>query len=86
MPFAKFGKLNFENDEVEVPVFFKNNSVSIDIIVEPFIEEVLKAEVKVRNLNTGYSIKLFPRDVSVTLRLSKGQHRLLKTNFLRLEI
>ena len=27
MPFAKFGKLNFENDEVEVPVFFKNNSV-----------------------------------------------------------
>ena len=27
MPFKKFGKLNFKNDEVEVPVFFKNNSV-----------------------------------------------------------
>lgn len=64
----------------------KNHSVSIDINVEPFIEEVLKAEVKVRNLNKGYSIKLFPSNVSVTLRLSKDQHRLVKTNFLRLYI
>lgn len=64
----------------------KTNSVLVEVNVEPFIEEVIIQEVKIRNLEKGYSMKLFPRDVSVTLRISKDKYHLLKTNFLRLYI
>lgn len=64
----------------------KDSSVSIKISVEPFIEEVVIEEVQVRNLDKGYSIRLFPKDVSVTLRFPKEQYRILKTDFLRLYI
>ena len=62
----------------------KSTSVFIDIGVEPFIEELVLEEVQVRNLKEGYSIKLFPKEVSVTLRLSKDQHKVLKTGFIQL--
>ncbi len=64
----------------------KNTSVFIDIGVEPFIEEFILEEVQVRNLKDGYSIKLFPREVGVTLRLSKDQHRVMKTGFIQLYV
>lgn len=43
-------------------------------------------EVRIRNLKAGYSMKLFPRDISVTLRLSQDKYHLLKTNFLKLYV
>ncbi len=64
----------------------KTRSVSVELNVEPFIEEVITQEVEIRNLEKGYSMKLFPRDVSVTLRLSKEKYQLLKTNFIKLYI
>ena len=64
----------------------KTNSVSVKLNIKPFIEEVVTQKVEIRNLDKGYSMKLFPRDVSVTLRLSKDKYQLLKTNFLRLYI
>jgi hypothetical protein len=62
------------------------NSVLVEVNVEPFIEEVITQDVKIRNLEEGYSMKLFPREASVTLRISKNKYHLLKTNFLRLYI
>ena len=64
----------------------KTNSVSVKLNIEPFIEEVIIQEVEIRNLKKGYSMKLFPRDVSIALRLPKDKYQLLKTNFLRLYI
>ena len=64
----------------------KTNSVSLDLIVEPFIEEVIESVVEVRNLNNGYSLKLFPKNVSVTFRLPKDKYKLLETDFLKLYI
>ena len=62
------------------------NSVLVEVNVEPFIEEVIIQEVKIRNLEEGYSMKIFPREASVTIRISKDKYHLLKTNFLRLYI
>ena len=64
----------------------KTNSVSVELNIESFIEEVIIQEVEIRNLKKGYSMKLFPRDVSIALRLPKDKYQLLKTNFLRLYI
>ena len=64
----------------------KTNSISVELNVEPFIEEVITQKVEVRNLEKAYSIKLFPSSVSVTLRLPKHKYQILKTNFLRLYI
>jgi len=84
---------DIEEDQVcDVALIFKNSLkcktsfVSVELNVEPFIEEVITQEVEIRNLEKGYAMKLFPRDVSVTLRLSKDKHQLLKTNFIRLYI
>ena len=62
------------------------NSVLVELNIESFIEEVITQEVEIRNLKKGYSIKLFPREVRVVLRMPKNKHQLLKTNFLRLYI
>lgn len=64
----------------------KTNSVLVNLDIEPFIEEVFMQEVRIRNLKAGYSMKLFPRDISVTLRLSQDKYHLLKTNFLKLYV
>ena len=64
----------------------KSKAVSVEIYVEPFIEEVIVRDVEVRNLPRGYSMKLFPREVSVTLRLPKDQYQLLKGNLFKLYI
>ena len=64
----------------------KTNSVLVNLDIEPVVEEVFVQEVKIRNLKEGYSMKLFPKDVSVTLRISKDKYHLLKTNFLKLYV
>ena len=71
-----------------IPNGLKSNIdfIVVELDVEPFIEEVIRAEVEVRNLPKEYYIKLFPSSVDVTLRLPKDKHQLLKTNFLKLYI
>ena len=64
----------------------KVNSVSVDLRVKPFVEEIVTKKVEIRNLNKGYSMKLFPKYVNVTIRLPKDKYSILKTNFLRLYI
>ncbi len=64
----------------------KSKSVLVEINIEPFIEEVLINQVEIRNLSKGYSMKLFPRDVSVTIRLPKNKYQLLETNFIKLYV
>jgi hypothetical protein len=59
-------------------------TISVELKVEPFIEEVITKEVEIRNLKKGYSMKLFPKDVSVTLRLPKDKYHFLKVGFLKL--
>lgn len=61
-------------------------TISVELDVEPFIEEVIAKEVEIRNLRKGYSMKLFPKDVSVTLRLPQDQYQILKADFLKLYI
>ena len=87
-------KLNdLDKDQLhEIPLVLPNglkckvNFVSVELNIEPFIEEIITQEVEIRNLDKGYSMKLFPRDVDVSLRLPKDKHQLLKTNFLRLYV
>ena len=62
------------------------NSVLVKLNVESFVEEVLTQEVEIRNLNKGYSLKLFPKDVSVVLRMPKNKYQLLQTKFLKLYV
>jgi hypothetical protein len=84
---------DLQEDQVhEIALIFKQglkcktSSVSVKLNVEPFVEEIVTLEVEIRNLEKGYSMKLFPRDVSVSLRLPKDKYQLLKTNFIRLYI
>tara|TARA_B100001142_G_scaffold176762_1_gene176455 strand:- start:30318 stop:31181 length:864 start_codon:yes stop_codon:yes gene_type:complete len=60
--------------------------VHVEIKVEQFIEEIFEQKVEVRNLKEGYTLKLFPRKVSVTLRLPQDKYSLLRTDFLRIYI
>ena len=81
-----------KNQTHEIALFLPNglkcktSSVSVELIVEPFIEQIITQEVEIRNLKKGYSMKLFPSNVSVTLRLPKDKYQLLKTNSLKLFI
>tara|TARA_B100001758_G_scaffold247464_1_gene265387 strand:+ start:24231 stop:25211 length:981 start_codon:yes stop_codon:yes gene_type:complete len=64
----------------------RTDFVNIEIKVEKFIEEIFEQKVEIRNLQEGYTLKLFPRTVNVTLRLPQDKYSLLKTDFLRLYI
>lgn len=63
-----------------------NDSILVELRAEPFIEEVLRKKVEVRNLESSYAVKLFPSHVSVTLRMPKDKYSILKTNFIRIYI
>ena len=81
-----------KNQIHKVPLFLPDglksniNSILVELNVESFVEEVLTQEVEIRNLQKGYSMKLFPRDVSVVLRMSKNKYQLLQTKFLNLYV
>ena len=62
------------------------DSVLVELKVDPFVEDVITQQVEIRNLKQGYSLRIFPRYVNVTLRLSKSKYQLLKTDFVRLYI
>ncbi len=61
---------------------YKQDYIDVSIAVEPFVEEVITQDIKVENLKPGYSIKLFPDQLAVTLRVSKNKYSILKTDFL----
>jgi len=61
-------------------------SVFAEINVEPFVEEIVKRKVEIRNLNPSFSMKIFPSTVSVSLRLPKDKYHLVKTDILRLYV
>ena len=64
----------------------KTTFVDVKIKVEPFIEEIFEQKVEVRNLIEGYTLKLFPGSINITLRLPKDKYSLLKTDFLHMYI
>jgi len=64
----------------------KVEKIEIIIEVEPFVEQMLKYKVEVDNLKKGYSIKLFPEVVQVTLRAPKDKYSMLQTDFLNLSV
>ena len=67
-------------------LYSNTENVIVEINVEPYIEEVISKQVNIRNLQQNYSLKLFPSNVSVTLRLPKENFSLLETNFVELFI
>ena len=64
----------------------KTKNIEVTIEVEPFVEQMLKYKVEAKNLKKGYTIKLFPEVVQVTLRAPKDKYSMLKTDFLNLTV
>ena len=64
----------------------KIKNIDVIIEVEPFVEQIIEYKVQVMNLKKGYSIKLFPEAVQVTLRAPKDKYSMLQTDFLTLKV
>ena len=64
----------------------KIKNIEVIIKVEPFVEQLIEYNIKVVNLEKGYTIKLFPQTVQVTLRAPKDKFSMLQTNFLTLKV
>ena len=64
----------------------KIKNIDVIIEVEPFVEQILDYKVQVMNLKKGYTIKLFPEEVQVTLRAPKDKYSMLQTDFLTLKV
>jgi hypothetical protein len=61
-------------------------NIEVEIQVEPFVEQLIEYKVQVNNLKKGYTIKLFPDLVQVTLRVPKNKYSMLQTDFLKLNV
>ena len=64
----------------------KITNINVKIKVEHFVEELIQCKVQVMNLKKGYTIKLFPELVQVTLRAPKEKYSMLQTDFLSLKV
>jgi hypothetical protein len=64
----------------------KTENIEAVIEVEPFVEQLIKYQVEARNLKKGYTLKLFPKLVQVTLRAPKDKYSMLQTDFLKLKV
>ena len=64
----------------------KITNIEVIIDVEPFVEQLIEYKVKVKNLKKGYTIKLFPELVQVTIRAPKDKYSMLQTDFLTLKV
>jgi YbbR domain-containing protein len=64
----------------------KISAVEVIIEVEPFVEQLLKCKVEVKNLKKGYVLKLFPKVVQVTIQAPKDKYSMLQTDFLKLQV
>ena len=76
------------NVQLSIPttVQCKTSAVEVIIEVEPFVEQLLKCNVEVKNLKKGYALKLFPEVVQVTLHAPKDKYSILQTDFLKLQV
>ena len=64
----------------------KIKNIDVIIEVEHFVEQLIEYKVQVMNLKKGYTIKLFPEAVQVTLRAPKDKYSMLQTDFLTLKV
>ncbi len=64
----------------------KTSSVAVIISVGPFVEETIIKPISVNNLKKGYSVKLFPETIEVTVRAPREKYLLLKTDFFNAEV
>jgi len=71
---------------IPIEVECKTENVEVVIDVEPFVEQLIKCQVEARNLKKGYSIRLFPELVQVTLRAPKDKYSMLQTDFMKLKV
>lgn len=82
----------FENTSIKVDLIIpeglqtKETELSVTINVEQFIEQKMTQKVKVENLKKGYTLKLFPNEISATIRLPKSKYNFLKTDFLNITV
>ena len=76
------------NVQLNIPtaVQCKTSVVEVIIEVEPFVEQLLKHKVEVKNLKKGYALKLFPEVVQVTIQAPKDKYSMLQTDFLKLQV
>jgi len=76
------------NVQLDIPttVHCKISAVEVIIEVEPFVEQLLKCKVEVKNLKKGYVLKLFPKVVQVTIQAPKDKYSMLQTDFLKLQV
>ena len=82
----------FENTSIKVDLIIpeglqtKETELSVTINVEQFIEQKMTQKVKVENLKKGFTLKLFPNEISATIRLPKSKYNFLKTDFLNITV
>ena len=71
-----------------IPSQIKSKIKNIDVVikVERFVEELRQFKVQAINIEEGYSIKLYPNLVQVTLRAPKKKYSMLQTDFLKLNV
>ena len=76
------------NVQLSIPAAVQCKTLSVEVIieVEPFVEQLLKCKVEVKNLKKGYSLKLFPEVVQVTIQAPKDKYSILQIDFLKLQV
>jgi len=76
------------NVQLSIPTTVQCNISAVEVIieVEPFVEQLLKHKVEVKNLKKGYVLKLFPKLVQVTIQAPKDKYSMLQTDFLKLQV
>ena len=76
------------NVQLSIPATVKCKTSVVEVIieVEPFVEQLLKHKVEVKNLKKGYVLKLFPKVVQVTIQAPKDKYSMLQTDFLKLQV
>ena len=79
---------NSNKVSLSIPTQVQSKIKNIEVIieVEPFVEQLIEYKVQVINMKKGYTIKLFPEVVQVTLRAPKDKYSMLQTDFLTLKV
>jgi hypothetical protein len=67
-------------------VQFKESEVDVTIVVEPYVEKIFSKKVLVKNLKSGYSARIFPEDIMMTIRLPKEKYSIFKSDIFNIEV
>ena len=67
-------------------ISYNMSSVIVIISVGAFVEEKIIKPITVKNIKKGYSVKLFPENIEVTVRAPRETYLLLKTDFFNAEV